>query len=181
MLKGFKRLVWQLAVIVSVLSAFVFAGTPAFAGNTADVTVYATPQFLSITVSPTSYNFTVVVESSNTTTANTSYFTIDNSCSVTANMSIGVTTANWSGGVQWINSTTATPGVDTAGLYACKGPGTWGTDEVIVKAVAGANKISTNQASNTDFYYGLDLMAPSTFGDGVEKSIIVRVTAYVGA
>src|SRR3990172_2403909 len=82
-------------------------------------------------------------------------------------------TTTWSGGVTWAHSETATPGADTAGLKANKG-GTWGTGDVIVKNGT-PNDIATDQAATTNYQFGLKLWAPTSFGDGVEKSITVRV------
>ncbi len=133
----------------------------------------------SITVSPTTYDFGTVTESSTTNTT-TTYFTIDNTSTMQTDQTISVTTANWtSAGVPWVHSDNATAGVDTAGLKANKA-GTWGTGDIIIKYNATWNDIATNQAANTDYQFGLSLIAPSSFTDGVQKTIIVRVTAASG-
>lgn len=127
-----------------------------------------------ITVSPATYNFGVVIESSTPSTT-TSYFTITNTSTMITNNTIGVTTSTWSGGVTWAHSETATAGSNQAGLLSNKG-GTWGTGDVIVKYTS-PNTIAANQAANTNWDFGLKLIAPTAFTDGVQKQIIVKITA----
>lgn len=167
----------KLVAVMFAIAMLAVPVVPAFASTTADVTVTATPSFIAIGVTPTTYDFGVVATSSNTTTANTTYFLISNNSSVTTNMTISVTGATWTGGTAWTHSDTATPGADTVGLWANAG-GTFGTGDVIVKNAA-PNKIKTNQAATTNFSYGLDLLAPTSFSDGVQKTNVVRVTASV--
>ena len=131
-----------------------------------------------ITVSPVSYSFGVVAESSTPSTT-TTYFTIANTSTMQTDQTIGVTTATWGGGVTWAHSDTATPGTNTAGLKANKG-GIWGTGDVIVKYSAPWNYIAENQLANTNYSFGLKLIAPTAFTDGVQKQIIVRITAVAG-
>lgn len=156
----------------------IIQSVPAFALTTADVDINATPEYVAISVNNTTYSFGTVAASSvnNTTTA---YFYIDNTSTVQTDQTIKVTAASWSGGVTWTHSDTATPGADTAGLKANKG-GTWGVGDVIVKAAAAFNNIAENQGATTDYGFGLQLLAPTSFGDGVLKEITVRVTAAAG-
>jgi hypothetical protein len=150
-------------------------GIPALvSAATADITVTATPQVISITVNPTSYDFGNVAPS-DTPSTTTSYFTIDNNSNVQTDQTIAVTTSTWSGGVTWTHSDSCTPGADTAGMKANKG-GTWGTGDVIVK-YSSPLYIAGAQAANTDYSFGLKLWAPTSFSDAVEKTITVRVTA----
>lgn len=136
---------------------------------------YATAEAApAITVSPATYNFGVVIESSTPSTT-TSYFTITNTSTMITNNTIGVTTSTWSGGVTWAHSETATAGSNQAGLLSNKG-GTWGTGDVIVKYTS-PNTIAANQAANTNWNFGLKLIAPTAFTDGVQKQIIVKITA----
>jgi len=132
----------------------------------------------SITVNPIEYDFGVVAESTEPYTS-TSYFLIDNTSTMQTDQTISVTTSTWSGGVTWTHSDTATPGADTAGLKANKG-GTWGTGDVIAKYNAPLNDIATNQPANTDYSFGLKLWSPTSFADGVQKQIVVRITAAAG-
>ena len=131
----------------------------------------------SITVSPTSYNFGAVAASSTPSTT-TTYFTITNASTIQTDQTISVTTSTWSGGVTWTHSDTATPGTNTAGLLANRG-GTWGTGDVIVK-YSSPNYIYENCPASTNYSFGLKLIAPTEFTDGVQKSIVVRITAVAG-
>ena len=161
-------------IIVSVVLALVLVvsvAVPVLADTTADVTITATPSFISISNSQTDYGFGVVVAGSTPTTA-TDWSTITNSSSVSTDIEISVTTAIWSGGVTWTHSDTATAGADTAGLKA----GTGGTNDIIVKFAA-PNDLVSGLAAGTPYSWNLQLIAPSSFTDGVEKSIIVRLTA----
>ena len=127
-----------------------------------------------ISVLPISYDFGVVAESTTPYTA-TDYFTITNNSTMQTDQTISVTSANWTGGVTWTHSDTATAGSDTAGLKANK-DGTWGVGDVIVK-YSSPNYICENCTANTSYSFGLKLISPTVFSDGVEKEIVVRVTA----
>lgn len=144
------------------------------AATTADVSVTATPAFVSISVSPDNYGYGVVSASATPSTT-TSYFTITNSSTVVTDNTIAVTTATWAGGVTWTHSDTATPGSDTVGLSSNKG-GTWGVGDVIVKYNS-PNILADDQAATTNWSFGLKLYAPTAFTDGVQKSVTVRVSA----
>src|SRR3990167_2088977 len=167
----------KLVLVLILTIALLLPSISVEAATTADVTVTATPQFVAIADNVTSYDFGSVAGSGVYQT-NEDYIEIDNTSSVQTDQTIAVTTATWSGGVTWTHSDTATIGADTAGLKANKG-GTWGVGDVIIKFTA-PNDIATNQAANTDYTYGIQLLAPSSFGDGVEKTITVRVTAASG-
>lgn len=130
-----------------------------------------------ISVSPIFYDFGVVAESTTPYTA-TNYFTIDNTSTMQTDQTIAVTTSTWSGGVGWTHSDTATPGANQAGLLSNK-EGTWGVGDVIVKFDT-PDYIAENQPASTDYGFGLKLIAPTSFGDGVEKAITVRITAVAG-
>ena len=129
-----------------------------------------------ISVSPNSYDFGAVAESS-TPASSTTYFTITNASTMITDSTVSVTTNTWSGGVTWTHSDTATAGEDTAGLLSNKG-GTWGTNDVIVKYTT-PNTLAASQAASTNWSFGLKLIAPTLFGDGVQKSIIVRITTTI--
>ena len=162
-----------------VLALVLMLGTalPAIAATTADITVTTTPAYVAIAIDIGIKDFGVVAESATPSTT-TSYFTIDNTSSVQTDQTIAVTTTTWSGGVTWSHAEDAVPGTNTAGLKANKG-GTWGVGDVIVKNGT-PNFIAENQAATTDYSFGLKLLAPTAFTDGVEKQIIVRVTAVAG-
>ena len=162
-----------LAIAMSLLLVIVPVSV-ALAATTADVTVTATPSYVGISCNETAYNFGTVSASDIVQTW-TSYFGVTNTSSIVIDVSIGVTTTSWSGGTGWTHSETATPGADTAGLEANAG-GTWDTGDVIIRN-ASPLLIADDQAASTDFNWGMQLHAPTSFSDGEQKQIIVRLTA----
>lgn len=165
-------------LIVLIALAMLLMPPAAFALTTADVTVYATPSYISISVLPITYDFGGVAPSTadNTTT---SAFTVTNGSTIVTDQTISVNTAdNWTGGIGWIHSDTATIGADQVGLLANKA-GVWGTGDIIVKRIAEVplGLISDNQTTGGTYDFGLSLLAPTSFGDGVQKEVTVRITA----
>lgn len=163
--------------LLAMLLALALVVVPAagvFAATTADVTVTATPAFISISVDIGTHDFGTVSESATPSTT-TSYFTITNSSSVLTDNTVGVTADTWTGGVTWAHSDTCTPAANTAGLKANQG-GTWDTGDVIVKYTS-PNILADDQPITTNWSFGLKLYAPTSFTDSVEKEITVRITA----
>lgn len=165
-----------LSLVLSLMLVVGLAG-PVMAATDADVDVTATPAYIAISDNATSYDFGVVSVSTTPSTA-TNFVAITNTSTVQTDITISVTTNTWAGGVGWTHSDTATPGADTAGLESNRG-GVWDTGDVIVKFAA-PNFIYENCPALTNFDYGLQLIAPTSFTDGVEKSITVRVSAAAG-
>lgn len=162
----------KLIAIGAAVALFLVSAVPAMAATTQDVTVTADPIFISISNSPNTYDFGAVATSSTPSTTG-DYFTIDNTSDVATNIAISVTTATWSStGNAWTHSDTATAGADTAGLQA----GTGDTNDIIVKN-ASPNNLVSSLAADTDYTWNMQLIAPTSFTDGVQKSIVVRLTA----
>jgi len=128
-----------------------------------------------ITVSPTSYDFGIVAESSTPSTT-TTYFTIDNNSTIQTDQTIGVTTSTWSGG--WTHNDSGSSGSNAAALLANRG-GTWGSGDIIVK-YSSPSYIYENCPASTDYSFGLKLLAPTSFDDGNLNQITVRITAVAG-
>jgi len=158
----------MLTIVLMVLSVI-----PAKAATTADVTVTATPSFVSLSCNQASYDFGVVAASGTPSTA-TNWATVTNSSTIETDVTVSVTGNTWSGGVTWTHSDTATAGADTVGLKVNVG-GTWGVGDIIVKFAA-PNDIVTNQAALTNFSFGIKLMSPTSFSDAVEKTNVIRLT-----
>ena len=172
-----KRILTTLIAILALL-VWVMPALPAFADTTADVTVTATPAYIAVSDNLASYDFGVVAASS-TQQTETTHIGITNTSTVQTDITI-LTTGNFTGGVGWTVSNTATPGADTAGLKSNRG-GTWGAGDVIIEEAGGTpNYIYENCAALTDFDYGIQLLAPSSFSDGVQKSVTVRISAVAG-
>lgn len=170
-----KRLLGMLVAILLVFIPVVSVG----AQSTADVTVNATPAYISITVAPTAYSFGVVTESAVTNTT-TDYFTVTNTgTTVTTNNTISVNASSWqSAGTGWTHSDTATAGANTVGLEANKG-GSWGSGDVVVQYTT-PQILAQDQAASTNWDFGLQLRAPTSFTDGQTNTILVTVTAAYG-
>ncbi len=131
----------------------------------------------SISVSPTSYNFGIVSEGS-TYSTNTSYFVVDNTSTIQTDQTISVTTTTWSGGNGWGHNDSGIPGANATAIKANRG-GTWGVGDVVVKNDA-PNYIYENCPGTTDYSFGLELLTPTVFYEGSEKTITVRITAVSG-
>ncbi len=162
-----------LASLVLCLVLLFSVAIPTSAATTADVTVTATGAYVAISCDQANYGFGTVAASATPSTT-TTWATVTNSSSVNINVAIAVTSVTWSGGVTWAHSDTATAGTDQAGLKSNAG-GTWGVSDVIIKFNS-PNNIENN-FSGASFQFGLKLIAPSDFTDGVQKSNTVRLTA----
>lgn len=178
-MRKLRKLIVSIAIALALVC---FIGAPVFAGSTADVTVTATGKFISITCNETDYSFGSVAMSSTTNTT-TSRFLITNTSSVTTNNTVGVTTNVWTatGSNDWTHSDSA-PAANTAAMKAQSSnvSAIWGTGDVFVK-FTGPSEVITNVAANSNWLYGLSLLAPTEFTDGDENSIIVRITAYASS
>jgi len=162
--------------LIGILIALVLVLIPVSAASADtydDITLYATPEYVSISITPDSYNFTTVAASATPDTG-IGNFTLTNGSTVEVDFTIAVTTNTWAGGVTWAHSDTCTVGEDQAGLKA-------GVDDdddlfdVIVK-YSDPNYLLEDY-TGAGFDFSLELYAPDAFTDGVEKSIVVRVTA----
>jgi hypothetical protein len=171
--RGFTLLLVLLLCLMAVIMPF---GTAA-AATTAEVIITATPEYIAISDNAASYAFGTVAASSVTNTT-TTYIGITNASTVQTDITISTNSSTWTGGVGWTHDDTATVGADTAGLQSQRG-GVWGASVVIVKNAA-PNNIYEDCPATTNFDYGLSLLAPSSFTDGIEKTITVIITAAAG-
>lgn len=171
--KGF----WALLLTVALLAMLAVPTLPALALTTADVTVNATPSFIAITCNYTAlgYGFGVVAVSTNYS-SDLGQFGITNLSTVQTDQTISVTGTNWTGGIEWIHSDTATPGVDTVALFSSKDGGAF---DVIVKNAA-PNYIYENCGITTNYSFELRLSTPTAFSDGTLKTNTLRITAAAG-
>lgn len=152
---------------------FVGITIPAFAATTQDVTVTATPTFISIANAPATYDFGAVAASSTPATAQ-AYFTITNGSSVPIDITIGAQTANWTGGVGWVHDDTgAGAAADTAGLMSSNNTGAY---NIAVHNVT-PQELTADVPVSTNPQWELKLYSPSSFADGAEKTMVVRLTA----
>ena len=169
-----KKWIGRLVPIVLLALLSMLVPAQVFASTNADVTVNATPEYISIAVNVTTYNFTAVGAGTWTNTT-TGHFGITNTSTVTTNNTIRVLASTWVGGTAWNHAEDGVPGSNKVALKSNKG-GTWGTGDVIV-AYTTPLVLASNQAATTDWAFGLALGAPTEFSDGVQKGNCVRITA----
>jgi uncharacterized cupredoxin-like copper-binding protein len=170
-----NRMVRLLSVLLVSVILTVVAPFAVMAATTADVTVTATPTYIAITNTPNIYDFAAVAPSSVTNTAGTtSCFTANNTGNAVSNITIVavLTAGNWTGGVGWIHSNTAIAGVDTVGLKCGTDSGT--ITDLTVNTTS--QLLYGNLAVANHTHWGMQLLAPTSFGDGVQKTMIVRLT-----
>ncbi len=125
-----------------------------------------------ISNSPSSYAFGTLNENSSYPT-NLDYFTVTNNSAYPVNITIGG--SDMIGGITWTLSDDATPGVDIYSLRAgLEGDGSY---TIIVKRNGPYNTLVSNLASLGTQRWGLELLSPTSFSDGAQKSGIVTLTA----
>ena len=158
--------------ILAILLAAVLTVIPvssALAANTADVTVTATPGWVSITNAPDNYDFGVVLADTDKDTG-TGYFTITNASTVA--MDINIKCDGWSSsGSAWIYGT---PAEDTAQLKASDGDGNY---DVVIAAIDTDYLLSDAVAVGNDVDWELQLDAPVSFTHVDVQTTTVTLTA----
>ena len=152
---------------------------PVFAQSTADVTVTATPTYISISNTPTSEALGSLATNSTTWAIGTApadpltdincTFTVTNNGSVAENITIKATA--FTGGVGWTLASTV--GVDTVVMKAGKSGDAHAA--MITVATSDTNFISALAVNGTKKWeFNL---STGTFTDGVEKSTTITLTA----
>ncbi len=172
MKKFLKRqgpLVSLLLAVMLLVMPLVMA-TPVLAETTQDVAVNATPEYVTITNSPSTYGFGTVAVSTNYSTAQ-NYFTITNGSTVNIDVAIS-TNSTWTGGDPWTHSDTNTPSAMTAAMSATPGTAAW---NVIVKNAAPQDLFSATADASPD--WGLRLASPTSYTDGIIKENTITLTA----
>jgi hypothetical protein len=161
----------SIAILIALLLVVIPVGT-ALAATTADVTVTATPSFVSISNSPSSYDFGAVTEDTDEDTG-TSYFSVTNDSSVNITVTIQCT-STWDsgGGSDW---TYGAPGADQAQLKASDGDGAY---DVTVPTGSAAT-LHTTSTAGEDFTWELQLDAPTSFsfGDAQQSTVTISASA----
>ncbi len=140
---------------------------PVLAETSAEVTVTATPSYISITNLPASFDFATVDESGTPNTT-TGWFTITNDSTVNITVSIGCN--GWSGTSSW---TYGASGADTGQLKASDNDGAY---DVVVPNGSTA-ELHTTGAPGTNVSWELQLDCPTTFSHGYEQTTTVTVSA----
>ena len=162
-------------IVMSLLVAILPVGL-ALAQTSQDVTVTATPSFISISNSSGTWPIGTVSANSTPNTG-TGHFTITNTSSEAIDISINCT--DWTGGPGW---TYGAPAADTANLTASSGDSTGGGSsgaglyDIDVPVGTGALLIDA-VAVAVDPTWELQLNAPTSFTFGDEQTTIVTITA----
>jgi hypothetical protein len=159
-----KKIILSL-ILGAILVALPMSGV--FAATTQDVTITATPTFISISNLPISFGFGVVAAGSGNSTGET-HFTITNGSTVAIDLSIGCN--GWSGTSSW---TYGAPGADTAQLKASPGSGGY----TITVPNGSTAALLSNVATSTNPQWGLQLQAPTSFSHGAAQTTTVTVSA----
>ncbi len=160
-----------LGIVVVLLLMVAGPGIGALAATTADVSVNATPAYIAISNSPSTYSFGTVEVSTNYSSA-TGYFTITNSSTVAIDIVIS-TNSTWLGGNDWAHDDSGTPGAETAAMSA-----SLNSDAFNITVKNGTpNDLVTSLSSGTPQDWELRLAAPTSFDDGVLKTNTVTLTA----
>jgi len=170
-----KRLIVVLAVVLTLVLGAV---APALAATTADVTITATPSYISIDDNTTTFDFGIIATSA---TGNTSHslIAITNSSSVQIDCTIGTNSTIWcANGIAWTVNANGTASDGGAGLWAYSNATLPGAGVIVNNT--GTNQVASDLGAGKPFTYGLQLNAPSVYADGTQKSVKIIVTAVAG-
>lgn len=158
-----KFLLSLILALVLVLSL----AMPVLAATSDDVTVTATPSYISIDNDPAVFDFATVDESGTPNTT-TGWFTITNDSTVNITVSIGCN--GWSGTTPW---TYGAAGADTGQLKASDNDGLY---DVTVPNGSTA-ELHTTGTPGTNVQWELQLDCPTSFTHGYEQTTTVTVSA----
>jgi len=157
-----------LAILLAVALIVIPVGN-ALAASTADVTVTATPGWVSITNTPDAYDFLVVLADTDKDTGE-DYFFIDNSSTII--MDINIKCDGWSStGTAWFYGA---PAADTGRLNASDGDAAY---DVVMLAINTDYLLSDAVGVGTDVDWELQLDAPVSFTHVDVQTSLVTVTA----
>lgn len=166
-----------LVSFILVIALLVLPVNAALAATTQDVTITATPSYITISNSPGSNDFGVISASSTPSTAN-GYFTITNGSSVAIDISIQCN--GWDGGANdW---TYGAPGADQAQLAASSAQGgsggSSGAGAFDITVLNGSDTLlCDNVGTSTNPTWELQLQAPTSFNFANQQTTTVTLTA----
>lgn len=194
-----RRLILSAILALTLVAAF---AVPVFAAPSADVTVTATPSFLSISIAQNTWTingidgtgklainatyYSNATGASGDVTAPTAtvvdtdcYFLITNTSTVVTNMTANM--IHFTGGDAMTNTDTgyATNGANAFGASTYTTGATWPTGAVILKNAASA-ALKTSVAATTNVYFGVAIKTQSgawASGSSQTSTITVTVTA----
>lgn len=176
-MKRLRKFALTVVLIIIVGLGVVFIANSSQAATSQDVSVNATPAFMSISNAPSSYDFGVISENSSENTTN-GYFTITNSSTV--NIDLNIQCNGWSStGSAW---TYNDPASDTANLDASSGDGgvggSTGAGAWDISILNGSNTlICDNVTTATNPTWEIQLDTPTEFTHGDEQTTTVTIAA----
>ena len=133
---------------------------------------YDPPAAIEFTNSPPYHTFGLI-EASETYESGLTYFTITNTSAYAINITVSGTDMVGAG-TAWTLSDTAAPGVDAFGLKA----GLEGDSyNIIVRKTAAFNLLVSSLAAGNTQRWGLQLLAPASFSDYLQKTGTIILTA----
>lgn len=171
MIKFNSRILRVLSILMVSVILTVIAPIAASAATTRDVTITATPTFISLLLDKSTWPIGVVAATTNYSTTDT-YFTATNNGTVESNIGTMVMSANWTGGQGWIHSDAATAGDNTVGLTAHPSAGS----NITIKVTPTSTELAHQLAAYGTEQFGLMMIAPTVFDDGELKTVILRLT-----
>lgn len=165
-----------LILALSVGLGIYFTTETAQAGTTQQVTVNATPEYITISNAPATFNFGVVTAGTQPNTTS-DYFTVTNGSSVDIDISINCT--GWSAGTPW---TYGAPGADTGRLMASSGEGgvggsTGSGNYDIVVTDSGQTLLCDAVGTTTDPQWEMELEAPNSYSHSSEQTTTTEIEA----
>lgn len=164
---------WRVLIsLLLVLALTVPVGTVMAADNV-QVTVTATPTYVTISIDNSSFDFSVVEANTDEATGE-AYFTITNESTVAVDTTIKCDGWDGSTGNDW---TYGAAGADTGRLMASIGSGY----TIAVPVDPTTADLHTGITAGNTASWGLELDAPSSFGFGDEQTTHVTVTAAQAA
>jgi len=166
----------KLFAILIAFTLLLSLSVPVFAATSQDVTVTATPSFISISNAPASFDYVTVAAGVDEQTSN-GYFTVTNPSTVALDISIECN--GWSGTSSW---TYGAPGEDQAQLKASSGDGgvggSTGAGAFDINLLNGSGTLLCDAVgTSTNPTWELQLDAPSSFTHGAEQTTTVTITA----
>lgn len=165
-LRGMRGIL-PLLVVLAMLFTF---SVPVFGATTATVTINATPEFISISLNNTTFDFGTVTADTDEQTG-TGYFGITNTSTVTTDNTI--VSNDWqSTGTPW---TWGAPAADTAQLKASDGDGAF--DVTVDEVTPAALKSGVGATTNWVFEIQIDAASSYTHGDAQGTTVTVSASA----
>ena len=176
-MKRFRKLLVSLALALVMVLSF---SMPVFADSTADVTVTATPTYISISNTPTTEALGMLAANSTIWAIGTApadplvdagcTFTVTNNGNVAEN--IAITATDFAGGVGW---TLGTPAQNVVRLKAGKSGDALETD--MVTLTTSPQAFISSLAGSATKKWEIKMETPTSFTDGVTKTSTITLTA----